>query len=151
MIQDNLSTSVVQADCSGKWTNTCSCHEVTHVGVAACQGAKAPPTRNRASNHLYAGRPWQVLAIDLFGPLPQTQAGNNVVLVMTDHFTRWCDAIPLPYGKAATVTRALDERVFAYFGIPERIHPDQRRQFQSELFQACCELWGCEKNRDHAV
>ena len=112
---------------------------------AACQGAKAPPTRNRAKNHLYAGRPWQVLAIDLFGPLPQTQAGNNVVLVMTDHFTRWCDAIPLPDGKAATVARALDERVFAYFGIPERIHSDQGRQFQSELFQACCELWGCEK------
>ena len=111
----------------------------------ACQGAKAPPERVRARNHLYAGRPWQVLAIDLFGPLPQTQSGNNVVLVMTDHFTRWCDAIPLPDGKAATVARALDERVFAYFGVPERIHSDQGRQFQSELFQACCELWGCEK------
>ena len=79
----------------------------------ACHGAKAPPTRNRARNHLYAGRLWQVLAIDLLGPLPQTRSGNNVVLVMTDHFTRWCDAIPLPDGRAATVARALDERVFA--------------------------------------
>ena len=113
----------------------------------ACQGAKAPPTRNRARNRLYAKRPWQVLAIDLFGPLQQTRSGNNVVLVMTVHFTRCCDAIPLPDGRAATVARALDERVFAYFEIPERIHLDQGRQFQSELFQACCDLWGCEKTK----
>ena len=51
-------------------------------------------------------------------------------------FTRWCDAIPLPDGKAATVARAY----FAYFGMPERIHSNQGRQFESELFQACCEL-----------
>ena len=85
------------------------------------------------------------MAIDLFGPLPQTRPGDNVVLDMTDHFTCWCDAIPLPDGRAATVTRALDERVFAYFGIPVRINSDQGKQFQSELFQTCCNLWGCEK------
>ena len=62
--------------------------------------------------------------MDLFGLLPQTQSENNVVLVKTDHFTHWCDAIPLPDGKAETVARALKKRVFAYFEIPERIHSD---------------------------
>ena len=87
------------------------------------------------------------MAIDLFGPLSQTRSGNNVVLVMTDHFTRWCDAIPLPAGRVATVARTLDERVFAYFEIPERIYSDQGWQFQSELFQACCDLWRKQRPR----
>ena len=51
-----------------------------------------------------------MLAIDLFGSLPETRARNNVVLVMTEYFTGWCNAIPLPDGKAATVGRVLDER-----------------------------------------
>ena len=62
-----------------------------------------------------------MLAIDLFGPLPQTRSANNVVLVVTGLFPRWCDVIPLPDGKAETVARALDEWVYAYFGILEKI------------------------------
>ena len=87
---------------------------------AACQGSKAPSTRNRARNHLSAVWSWQVLTIDFFVPIPQTQSGNNGGLVMTDHFTCWCNAIQLPDGKAATVARALNEQVFACFGIPGR-------------------------------
>ena len=39
---------------------------------------------------------------------------NNVVLVMTDHFTCWCDAIPVPDDRAVTVAKALDERVLLW-------------------------------------
>ena len=113
----------------------------------ACQQAKAAPAPGPRQNHLYAGRPWQVLAIDLCGPFPETEAGNTEILVVADHFTRWYDAIPIPDGRASTVARVLDERVFAYFGIPERVHSDQGAQFQSELFQACCQLWGCTKTQ----
>ena len=70
-----------------------------------------------------------MLAIDLLGLLSQKRSGNNVVLAMIDHYTRRCDAISIPDEKAATVTRALDERVFAHFGIPEMIPLDQERQF----------------------
>ena len=50
------------------------------------------------------------MAVGLFGLLPQTKSGNNVVLVMTDHFTCWCYAIPLQDDRDATVVRALDGR-----------------------------------------
>ena len=56
---------------------------------------QSTPTRNRVKNNLYAGRLWQVLAIDLFGLFSQTRSLNNIVLVMTDPFTCWCNAIPL--------------------------------------------------------
>ena len=58
-----------------------------------CQAAKSSQTCNsQHRQRLHAGRPWQVLSIDLMGPLSETDRGNNVVLVMTDHFTRWRDA-----------------------------------------------------------
>jgi len=87
------------------------------------------------------------VSIDLCGPLPETQDQNTIILVLTDHFTRWSDAIPPPDGKATIVARALDKRVFSGFGIPEIIHSDPGSQFQSELFQACCNLWGCENTQ----
>ena len=66
---------------------------------------------------------------------------------MTDHFTRWRDALPLPNGTAQVVAEALESRVFCYFGIPERIHSDQGAQFESKLFGELCALWGTEKSR----
>ena len=121
-----------------KWVNGC----------VACQ--KAKPARHRHSdpqNKLGAGRPWQVIAVDLCGPLPETTDGNTQILVLADHFTRWYDAIPIRDGQASTVAKVLDERVFSYFGIPETIHTDQGAQFESALFRACCELWNCKKTR----
>ena len=113
-----------------------------------CQAAKSSQTCNSQNRQrLHAGRPWQVLSIDLMGPLSETDRGNNVVLVMTDHFTRWRDAIPLPNGTAQVVAEALETRVFCYFGIPERIHSDQGAQFESKLFGELCALWGTEKSR----
>ena len=74
---------------------------------------------------MYAGRPFQKLAVDLVGPLPLTKRKNRWALVLTDHFTRWQDAIALPDATAPTVATALDERVFAYWGLPEQLHSDQ--------------------------
>ena len=71
-----------------------------------------------------------MLAVDLCGPFPKTEIGNTQILMLTDHFTRWSDAIPITDGKADTVAKALDERISTYWGIPEEIHTDQGRQFE---------------------
>lgn len=103
-------------------------------------------SKNRTSsalpsqNPLQAGRPWQVALINFCGPLPEAERGNTQILVPADHFTRWYDAIPIPNGFAATVARILDEQIFSYYGIPEQIHSDQGRQFESNLLRECCRL-----------
>ena len=113
-----------------------------------CQQSKVSQHKSAGeTHHLYAGRPFQILAIDLCGPFPKTTRGNTQILVMTDHFTRWCDAIPTPDGTAEVVAQVLDERVFSYFGVPEEIHSDQVKQFESKLFASLCRLWGTEKTR----
>ena len=103
--------------------------------------------QGQTRRRLYAGRPWQRLAIDFTGPLDKTPRGNQWILVITDHFTRWCDAFPMPDATAEATAKILEERVFCHFGVPEIIHSDQGRQFQSNLFSELCKIWGCEKTQ----
>lgn len=113
-----------------------------------CQLAKHSTTPT--SNHrlrLYAGRPWQRVAVDLVGPMPETDRTNKWILVISDHFTRWMDGIALPDATTPVIAHALEERVFAYFGLPECIHSDRGSQFESELMAELCKLWGVDKTR----
>ena len=113
-----------------------------------CQAAKSGGTQSASGRkRLYAGRPWQRVAVDLVGPMPETIRGNKWILVLTDHFTRWQDAIALPDATAPVVATALDERVFCYLGLPEQIHTDQGAQFESQLMSELCQLWKVEKTR----
>lgn len=82
------------------------------------------------------------MAIDLTGPLDLTSRGNRWILVVTDHFTRWSEGIALPDATAPTVARALEERIFAPFGLPEVLHSDRGRQFEGELMTELCAIWG---------
>jgi len=115
---------------------------------ATCQATKHGGLRAmRGQRRLLAGRPWQWVAIDLVGPLTRTVRGHAWLLVVSDHFTRWCDAIPIVDATAPTVARALDERVFCYMGLPEQLHSDQGANFQSDLFKELCQLWRVDQTR----
>jgi transposase InsO family protein len=115
-------------------------------GCEVCQMAKSGGAgKAPGDRHLYSGRPWQKLAVDLVGPLPTTYRGNQWILVITDHFTRWQDGIAIPDATAPTVAQILDERIFCYFGLPEQLHSDQGAQFESALMEELCELWGIDR------
>jgi len=43
-------------------------------------------------------------AIDYMGPLPETARENKHILVVGDHFAKWCEAFPTQDQKAQTVT-----------------------------------------------
>lgn len=102
-------------------------------------------SKNR--QRLHAGRPWQRVAIDLVGPFSLTPCQNAWILVLTDHFTRWQDTIPIMNETAPHVAFILDARVFCYFGLPEQIHSDQGAQFESELVTELCKLLRVDKTR----
>ena len=65
--------------------------------------------------------------------------------MITDHFSRWQDAIPLPEATAPVVATALDEKIFCYLGLPEQLHSDQGAQFESQLMVELCQLWRVDK------
>lgn len=45
--------------------------------------------------------------VDLFGPLKPSSKGNKYILVMTDRFSKWTEAIPLANKEAETVGEAI--------------------------------------------
>ncbi len=83
----------------------------------------------------------------MVGPLPVTSQGNKWILVLSDHFTRWHDALPIPDATAPTIASTLDTKVFSVLGLPEEIHSDRGTQFESDLLSELCNLWGVMKTR----
>lgn len=84
------------------------------------------------------------------GPLPETVHGNKHLLVVMDHFTKWCEVFPTKDQKASTVAEILVNRVFSRFGPPTIIHSDQGRNFESNLMHEICQLMGVHKSRTTA-
>jgi len=55
-------------------------------------------------------------AIDILSGLPTTANGHKYLLVATDYFTKWLEAIPLCDAEAHTCMRALYSVFFSRFG-----------------------------------
>ena len=83
-------------------------------------------------------------------PLPETSQGNKHLLVLMDHFTKWCEMFPTQDQKAHTVAEILVSKVFSRFGPPTVLHSDQGRNFESNVMQEICDLMGIHKSRTTA-
>ena len=95
--------------------------------------------------HLLATRPLEIIAID-FTNLEPASDGKEKVLVITDVFTKFTQAIPTRDQRATTVANVLQREWFVRYGVPRRIHSDQERNFESGLIQELCELYSIEKS-----
>lgn len=91
------------------------------------------------------GVPMERIAIDLMGPMNETERYNRYILVVQDYFTKWVEAYPLPDEQAVTVAEVLVAQWVCRFGAPQVLHSDQGSNFQSEVFQRMCQLLGVEK------
>lgn len=111
------------------WCRTCS----------TCAARKTPSPKCRAAMQpVQVGCPMQVVAVDILGPLPESKSGNSYLLVTGDYFTRYMEAFPIPNQEAVTIARTLVDGFFCRFGMPEQLHSDQGKQFESELLKEVC-------------
>ena len=83
------------------------------------------------------GKPWQMVAVGVL-IVPVTQKGNRYVLVVQDYFTKWADAILLLDQSACTITTVLI-KLFFVLGMPDVVHSDQGRNFESTILKQCLE------------
>ena len=106
-----------------------------------CARVKNPPKKSRAPLQQYTvGAPLERVAMDILGPLPETDRGNRYVLVVGDYFTKWIEAYPLPNQEANTIARVLVEQFICRYGVPKELHSDQGRNFESNLMMEVCKL-----------
>jgi len=113
-----------------------------------CAQSKGPPTRPHGKlTKVVTGAPLDIIAIDILSGLPQTADGTKYLLVLTDYFTKWIEAFPLPDAEASTCMRAMYDGFFSSFGLPRQIHSDQGKNFDSRLFHELCKIAGVTKTR----
>ena len=113
-----------------------------------CARAKPGPGKGRAPLHQdTVSAPMERVAVDILGPLPETEEGYEYILVACDYYTKWVQAWPLPDHRAATVAQALMTDLFLPFGVPMQLHSDQGREFESRLIAELCRSYDIDKTR----
>ena len=89
---------------------------------------------------ILATRPFEMVSMDIVGPLPICSSGSRYLLTIMDRFTRYVAAIPMTEITAAAVsTRFVNDWVFRY-GTPDSLLADNGTQFTSVVLRVTCEL-----------
>lgn len=113
-----------------------------------CNKRKGPHKRAKLPLKRYqASEPMQRIAVDVLGPLPKTIRENKYIVVVTDYFSKWVEAIAVPNQEATTIADVLINSIITRFGVPNEIHSDQGKNFESKLIQLICERLSINKTR----
>lgn len=111
-----------------------------------CQKRSRPNPRMEATlRPEVASRPYERIAIDIT-EMPLSAQGNKYALVVMDYFSKYVHVFPMPSQTTESVADGLMKLVLEQ-GVPERLHSDQGRQFESEVFQELCRRLGIQKTR----
>jgi hypothetical protein len=73
---------------------------------------------------------------------PPSSKGHKFVLLATDYFTKWVEAIPLKKVTSENMIEFVKEHIIYRFGIPQTITTDQGAQFVSLEFREFVESMG---------
>lgn len=82
-----------------------------------------------------ASRPWEIVSIDLMGPLVRSSKNNVYLFVAYDYFTKYPILVPLRVATAKKIVEITENDVFLTHGIPKTVIVDNGRQFISKDFK----------------
>ena len=78
--------------------------------------------------------------MDFIGQInPPSSKGHRFVLVATDYFTKWTEAVPLKNMTHREVIEFITEHIIHKFGIPQTLTTDQGSSFISKEVSAFSE------------
>ncbi len=89
--------------------------------------------------------PFDIIGVDLVGPLPKTREGYQYILVVQDLFSKWVEAFPIRTKTAKEVADVLVSEIICRFGSPRQILSDNGKEFLNELLSAICDIVGSVK------
>ncbi|MCG8076953.1 MAG: DDE-type integrase/transposase/recombinase, partial [Candidatus Thiodiazotropha taylori] len=96
--------------------------------------------------NITSSSPMEIVCLDYLS-LERSKGGEEHILVITDHFSRYAQAIPTRNQTARTTARVLFDNFVVHYGFPARIHSDQGQNFESKLIKELCQIARVEKSR----
>jgi transposase InsO family protein len=122
---------------------------IKHCDV--CQRTKKLKRKNKAAlKSIFSNYPFQLIHLDIVGPLTCTKNGNRYILVIVDHFSKYVVATAVKDFTAETTAKILIDQIICKFGTPNSICSDLGVNFESKLFKHLCELLRIKKLKSTA-
>ncbi|MCG8049379.1 MAG: RNase H-like domain-containing protein, partial [Candidatus Thiodiazotropha endolucinida] len=118
--------------------------KVRHCG--RCVRRKTRPVPAAELVNITSSTPLELVCIDYLS-LEVSKGGFEHILVITDHFTRYAQAIPTKNQTARTTARILFDHFFAHYGFPAKLHSDKAQNFESKVIRHLCKVAGIKKTR----
>ena len=108
---------------------------------------KAKKETNRAALGTYIRRTYGQGSCRYYWTTSTFKTRHSYILVISDHFTKWTEAIAIPNQESTTICKAFVDNFITKYGTPLQIHSDQGRNFQSDTFKGMCSVLGIDKTR----
>ena len=86
-----------------------------------------------------------LLCIDFTKGDPSKDSKENI-LVLTDAFTKFSQALITPNQKVLTIAKILVDKWFYVYGIPTQIHSDQGQCFKNGIMKHLYAIYGVEQS-----
>ena len=113
----------------------------------SCEAFRKPmPSHQAPLKNISTSYPLQMVFADI-AELPLTPSGHRYILVLVDHFSKHINLYAMKDQTAATVAKHIFEDFVREHGVPDTLHTDQGRQFESTLVNQSCAELGIKKTR----
>ena len=107
---------------------------------------KQPDRKGSPLISIKTTQPMELVCMDYF--TSETSKGSHEnFLVITEHFTRYAQAISTWNQTAHTTAKALFENFIVHYGFPALLHSDQGCNFESKVSRGLCKVAGMRKSR----
>jgi hypothetical protein len=77
------------------------------------------------------------VTLDIVGPLLEITSGNKYVLIIIDHYSKWCEARPIKEHDVYTIAKFLEDEVICRFGVPKYILTYNGSEWMKEFVEIC--------------
>ena len=100
-------------------------------------------SRNLPLRPIEVQAPFQQWGIDFIGEITnKSSGGHSWILVATDYFTKWVEAIPTRNATSKVVINFILNNIIIRFECPQKIVTDNAMCFRSEEYKDFCKKYG---------